>query len=166
MKKNNRYLTTVVFAGLFALVASFAFASGSSLPPAEAGPVYNYLTKESPYQNWPLFPGTEKMYTGQSPHGALITTYVSTDVKLAIETGMGTLPDGGFIIKENYMPDGKLDAITIMYRVKGYNPEAGDWFWAKYGSSGQVDASGKVAMCIGCHTAVIDNDWVFVGPVK
>jgi hypothetical protein len=21
-------------------------------------------------------------------------------------------------------------------------------------------------VCIGCHTAVKDNDWVFVGPVK
>ena len=166
MKKNNRCLVTMVFIGLFALTGSFAFANGSSLPPADAGAVYSYLTKEASYKNWSLFPGTEKMYTGQSPHGALITTYVSSDVKQAIESGSGKLPDGGFIVKENYMPDRKLDAVTIMYRVKGYNPEAGDWFWAKYAADGSVDASGKVAGCIGCHTAVKDNDWLFVGPVK
>ncbi|MBW6509026.1 MAG: cytochrome P460 family protein [Desulfuromonadales bacterium] len=166
MKKNNRYLSAMVLISLFVLPSSFAFANGSSLPSTDAGEVYNYLTKESPYQTWSLFPGTQKMYKGQSPHGALITTYVSADVKQAIETGKGKLPDGGFIVKENYMPDGTLDAITIMYRVKGYNPDGGDWFWAKYGSGGRVDAAGKEAMCVGCHAAVKDNDWVFVGPIK
>jgi hypothetical protein len=76
------------------------------------------------------------------------------------------LPNGAIIVKENYMPDKKLDAVTVMYRVKGFDPEAGDWFWAKYTAKGAVEAAGKVAMCSGCHAAVIPNDWIFTGLVK
>lgn len=166
MKTLTGCFIALTLIGFIAGGLTLVLANGSSLPDADGEDVYRYLTQENSYQNWPLFPGTEKMYTGQSPHGALITTYVSADVKQAIESGTGKLPDGGFIVKENYMDDGKLDAVTIMYRVNGYNPEAGDWFWAKYSAAGGIDASGKVAGCIGCHTAVKDNDWVFVGPVK
>jgi hypothetical protein len=27
-------------------------------------------------------------------------------------------------------------------------------------------SSMRVAMCSGCHAAVIPNDWIFIGPVK
>ena len=64
------------------------------------------------------------------------------------------------------MPDKILGAVTVMYRVKGYDPEAGDWFWAKYKADGSIEKEGKVAGCIGCHTASIGNDWIFTGPVK
>jgi LPXTG-motif cell wall-anchored protein len=44
-----------------------------------------------------------------------------------------------------------------MYKVEGYNPEGGDWFWAKYQPDGSVDAAGKVASCAGCHLGIADN---------
>jgi hypothetical protein len=50
--------------------------------------------------------------------------------------------------------------------VLGYDPDAGDWFWAKHTADGTIAKKGKVAGCINCHTAVITNDWVFTGPVK
>jgi len=25
---------------------------------------------------------------------------------------------------------------TVMYKVEGYNPDAGDWFWVKYSPQG------------------------------
>ena len=31
-----------------------------------------------------------------------------------------------------------------MYKVEGYNPAAGDWFWAEYGSDGSVRKAGRV----------------------
>jgi hypothetical protein len=31
-----------------------------------------------------------------------------------------------------------------MNKIKGYNPEGGDCFWVKYGTAGDVQASGKV----------------------
>lgn len=164
MKK--KFVVVAIVVGFLAVGLGSALAKVTALPAAEGQAVYDYLTKVSPYQNWPLFPGTEKLYEGQHPHGALLTTYVSSDVLKAIHDRRGKVPNGGFIVKENYMPDGKLDALTIMYRVKGYNPDAGDWFWAKYSADGNIDAAGKVNGCIGCHTAVIQNDWVFTGPLK
>ena len=70
------------------------------------------------------------------------------------------------------MPDKTLGAVTVMYRVNGYDPDAGDWFWAKYKADGSIAKAGKVAGCIGCigcigcHAAVINNVWIFTGPVK
>ena len=29
-------------------------------------------------------------------------------------------------------------AVTVMYRTKGYNPEGGDWYWAKYNPDGTI----------------------------
>jgi hypothetical protein len=52
-------------------------------------------------------------------------------------------------------------AVTPMYKFKGYNPEAGDWFWGKYGPDGKVMVAGKVNGCIECHEDVKDNDWIF-----
>lgn len=164
--KRKALLMVVLMMALIGAGLGSAMANGTALPSAEAKAVYEYLTKVSPYQNWPLFPGTKKLYEGKHPHGALLTTYVSPDALEAIQNRTGQLPDGSIIVKENYMPDGKLDALTIMYRVKGFDPDAGDWFWAKYGANGSIDAAGKVPMCSGCHTAVIQNDWVFTGPLK
>jgi hypothetical protein len=82
-------------------------------------------------------------------------------------------PPGGdqirIVVKENYMPDKKLAAITVMYKVAGYNPGVGDWFWAKYTPDGKVEAEGKSGMadmCIGCHGKAKGNDFLFTGDLK
>jgi biotin synthase len=36
--------------------------------------------------------------------------------------------DGANAVLENYGKDKELKAITVMYKVAGYNPDAGDWF--------------------------------------
>lgn len=67
------------------------------------------------------------------------------------------MPDGAIIVKENYGPDQqKLVAVTPMYKVEGYNPDAGNWFWAKYAPDGSVQAAGKVDSCIECHKTADD----------
>ena len=77
------------------------------------------------------------------------------------------MPNGAIIVKENYMPDGQLAAITTMYKVDGFNPEANDWHWVKFLPDGSVDmdgmAQGKVPMCIGCHSGRADNDYIYTG---
>jgi hypothetical protein len=97
-------------------------AGGSSLPSAEGQAVYDYITKTNPYQNWSLFPGKGELYEGKHPHGALLTSYVNEVALNGINNKVGTLADGAIIIKENYMPDKTLGAVTVMYRVKGYDP--------------------------------------------
>ncbi|MCF6239494.1 MAG: cytochrome P460 family protein [Candidatus Marinimicrobia bacterium] len=165
MKK--RLLVALVMTIVLLLSSTgLVLAGGRGLPTAEGQAVYDYITQTSPYQNWSLFPRKGKLYKGQHPHGALLTSYVNDIALKGINDRVGILDDGAIIIKENYMPDKTLGAVTVMYRVKGYDPDAGDWFWAKYKADGAIAKAGKVAGCIGCHTAAISNDWVFTGPVK
>ena len=125
--------------------------------------LWKYLTKDEPYTKWDLSPGTMKMQKGMEPHGAYVTIYVTKGAKKAIEKKKGKFTQGNIIVKENYSPDKNLAAVTVMYKAIGYNPEAGDWFWAKFQPDGTVDAEGKVKGCINCHSKVSDNDWVFTG---
>ena len=75
------------------------------------------------------------------------------------------MPNGVIIVKENYGKNQKtLMAITPMYKLKGYNPEGGDWFWAKYKADGSVDKSGKVKGCIDCHCVQEEQGWLFTTP--
>lgn len=128
--------------------------------------LWGYLQKKDYAKNYTLWPGKGKLYKGTEPHGALLTTYVSKKALEAIQGRKGSLPAGSIIVKENYMPDKKLAAITVMYKVDKYNPEANDWFWAKYAPDGAIQAEGKVAGCIGCHGQKKDNDYVFTGKLK
>jgi len=52
-----------------------------------------------------------------------------------------------------------------MYKIKGYSPDTGDWFWAKYETVGKVVASGRVSACIMCHEVKKDNDYIFSGNI-
>ena len=69
---------------------------------------------------------------------------------------------GAIQVKENYNKEEKLTAITVMYKIKGYNPEAGDWFYAKYTPGGMAKPYGKPKGCVSCHGAMADNDYVMV----
>ena len=61
----------------------------------------------------------------------------------------------------------KLESLSLMYKIKGYNPDAGDWFWVKYSpNDGYVLASGKVDACITCHASKKDNDYIHTATVK
>ena len=118
--------------------------------------------EQNPYQKWHFFPGKEGIYKGRSPHGAFLKVYVN---ELAYKAAIKDLPmpDGAIIVKENYGKDKKtLMAVTPMYKVKGYNPDAGDWFWAKYGPDGKVMAAGKIKGCIRCHGVKKNEDWRYL----
>ncbi len=145
---------------------SFSMKTAGDQNVADGATVYKFITEKDPYTKWPLWPGKGKLYKGQHPHGAFLTTYVSKKAVKTIEKKRGSFPNGTIIVKENYMPDKKLAAVTVMYRVKGYDPDAGDWFWAKYKADGTIEKEGKVKGCIDCHSAQIMNDWVFTGPIK
>ena len=111
--------------------------------------------------NWDNWPGMHGMYEGQSPHGAYLKLYVNNIAKKAIEQGVKKMPADAIIVKENYNKQKNLVVITPLYKVEGYNPEAGDWFWAKYKKSGEIEAEGKVNSCIECHREVKSYDYLF-----
>ncbi len=74
------------------------------------------------------------------------------------------MADGSIIVSENYAADQKLDSRTVMYKIKGYNPEGGDWFWVRYtGDSGYAQESGKVETCITCHGSKKEEDYLHCG---
>ncbi len=135
----------------------------SSFPDTTAQAVWTYMGENDYSQNWEMWPGKPAFYQGTEPHGALLTTYLNGPAYEAVTQKTGTMPNGAVVVKENYKPDSSLAATTVMYKKEGYDPEADDWFWAKYGPEGGVQASGKVESCIQCHAEAKDNDYLFTG---
>ncbi|MBW6503228.1 cytochrome P460 family protein [bacterium] len=163
-------LCTALLAFLATPMIAVAAEKGTGDLPATSGKdLWGYLTKVKYQESFTLWPGKGKLYKGTEPHGALLTTYVNKTALDAIKGKKGTMPAGAIVVKENYMPDKKLAAITVMYKVTGYNPEGGDWFWAKYTPDGKIEAEGKSGManmCIGCHGKAKGNDFLFTGALK
>lgn len=141
----------------------------AELPPPEAEAVWAHLGDESYTAEWGRWPGTDAHYEGTEPHGSLLTTYVNREAAYAFETDAPAMPPGAMVVKENYSADGVLGSITVMYKVEGFNPEAGDWFWAKYLPDGSVDGGGTLAgtpaSCIECHAEAAGNDYLRTGPL-
>lgn len=130
--------------------------------------LWNYINKAK-YRYWAPVPGeSEEAYRGEGPHGEYLKMYLNRRAA----GNPDQLPYGSMIIKENYAFDGiSLEAITLMYRVEGYNPKAADWYWVKFNSNGSVSqkstpngsipVAGKVSACIDCHDRAEDEDFVF-----
>lgn len=131
-------------------------------PPDTTGPaLWSFLQEERYRESWELWPGLDRLYPGTEPHGALLTTYVNPIAREALRRGDESMPPGAVIVKENYMPDSTLAGVTVMLLAPGYDPAHQDWFWAKYGSAGEVEAAGRVESCAGCHGA--EPDYLFSG---
>lgn len=136
--------------------------TATNTPRPEGSELWTYISETETYTEWKHWPGYDGIYPGQSPHGAYLKMYVNTAAYQALEKGELPLPPGSIIVKENYGRDKEtLKAVTPMFKVPGYNPDGGDWFWAKYGADGSVKASGKVKSCMDCHSAKRDHDWLF-----
>jgi hypothetical protein len=129
--------------------------------------LWGYLVRAK-YRNWAPVPGkSDGMYEGESPHGAFLKMYLNRRAA----GSANALPDGSMVIKENYKPDKTIAAVTVMYKNKGYNPAAGDWYWIKYNPDGTVAEkpmptgnmrlAGKVGGCIDCHGDADGGDFAF-----
>jgi hypothetical protein len=159
MKKTLVVLMVLLLVPVGIIAVSTA---GESMPGADAQSLWKYITQTNPYQKWETWPGHPDMYPGQSPHGAFLRLYANPVAIEAAKAGKIEMPDGALIVKENYGKDQKtLMAVTPMYKIEGYNPDAGDWYWAKYGADGSVEAAGKPEGCIRCHSVKKQNDWIF-----
>lgn len=150
-----RLLSTALTLGLLAP----ALADDPGQPTPEA--LWKQLEK-SEYRHWGPWPGQDgNFYEGQEPHGALLKVYAN-------RTALGQPadpPHGSIVIKENYSPEKKLMAITVMQRVKGYDAAHHDWYWAKFDGDGRVaemggkPLAGKVTGCIQCHGSADGEDY-------
>ena len=144
----------------FICLASTAFAE---MPGADGKALWKYISKEYPYTGWSFWDDHQGLLEGDAPHAPQHKVFVN---KTGTAAGKAAAEFGTIVVKENIGNDNKLKALTVMYKVEGFNPKAGDWFWAKYNPKGKVAKSGKVKGCIGCHTSVEDNDYIFVHEFK
>ncbi len=171
MKKNLFILSIAV---MFICLAAVAYAiheekpaeTAAALPGPDAAKVYDYITKDNPYDKWKLWPGKDRLYKGREPHGSFLTTYVNNHAYFSVKDKKGKMAGASIIVKENYTPEKKLAALTVMYKIRDYNPSAGDWFWAKYEPYGKVLASGKVEACINCHGSNKANDFIMTEKIR
>lgn len=164
--------TLVVFSAVVFVVSTAFLAQGDEkkaemkkyLPPARGKAFMKFITEVSPYQGWGMWPGHHEMKEGKSPHGAYVKIMANAIALKAARRGE-KMPHGAIIMKENYNKKKELVALTPMYRMKGYNPEGGDWFWMKTGPDGdKIMAEGKIKGCIDCHARVKKKDWIFHPP--
>ncbi len=145
-----------------------AAASAVEMPDTTGASVWAYLQSVGYGESFSLWPETSELYAGSQPHGMLLTTYVNDVAQQALTSGAAAMPDGAMVVKENYMPDSTLAAVTVMYKVAGYNPDHADWFFTKLLPSGELDTmpngmamEGRLPGCQNCHGGRRDNDYLF-----
>ena len=157
------WIAGAALASMLAIQLAWAGMHGK-MPAPDGEELWSYIAETHDYKDWAPFPGWEGMYEGKSPHGAYLRLYANDIAVQAAKEGK-PMPDRAILVKENYAEDREtLAAVTPMYKVEGYNPEAGDWFWAKYGPDGKIMAEGKVDGCIKCHSVKKSQDYIFSQP--
>ncbi|HCO11833.1 MAG TPA: hypothetical protein DIT19_01220 [Desulfonauticus sp.] len=152
-----------VFLFILFLLGSVKVGLGEDFPSPEGKALWQYITRVSPYKNWSFWPNHQGLQPGKAPHGPLHKVFVNSR---GIESKKAPVLDRTIVVKENYGKDKQLKAITVMYKVKGYAPQSGDWFWVKYSPQGKIDKEGKVKGCIGCHQIHKYNDYIFLHQFK
>lgn len=143
----------------------------------QAAQMWRQIQGDRYQENWSLFPGKGKLYKGTKPHGMLLTTYVNKTAIQALTSGAKELPRGSMLIKENYMPDKTLAAVTVMKKT---GDGKDDWFWVKYNPDGTIAtmemekdgmkmnmpvAGGKETMCAMCHAASVSGVYNIMTPI-
>lgn len=124
----------------------------------DAAKFYVYLTQDTPYQTWSIRPGKTKLTPGKEPHGEFVTTYVNPAALESIVSRSG-MAYGSLVVTENYTAGKKMTGLMVMLRIKGFDPQAGDWYWFHYDPQGAVLAEGRVGNCIKCHRTINKNDY-------
>lgn len=148
-----------LMATFLALAPALAAEGNEAMPPPRAQALWSYISKTSPYTQWGQWTDYKGLRFSRSPHGPYNQVYVN---QAGLSSRKAPLNYGTIEVKASQAKDGKLQNLVVMYKVKGYNPSAGDWFWAMYTPQGHPLAAGKLAGCIRCHGAMGDNDYVLV----
>ena len=151
--------TVISVFAVMALAFIIGSGIGQDMPGADVDAFWSYITETSPYTQWAFFEDHQDMQPGRAPHGPFHKIFVN-DITQNAEGA--PLPAGAMVVKESYDEQKKMTAITVMYKIDGYNPDGGDWWWARYSTDGKGGPAGKLGMCLGCHQAKKANDFIFV----
>ncbi len=126
---------------------------------------YIYLTQDTPYRSWSLWPGRSEFSPGKAPHGRYVTTYVNPAALRSLENGEG-MAFGSLLVTENFDADKKPTGLMVKLKIKGYDPPEGDWYWFHYDHHGAALASGRVDSCIICHRSKAGKEDLTIKPVN
>ena len=121
--------------------------------------VLAWLEDEQYREIWDLWPGTTAYHLGADPHGALLTTYANAIAIEALSRAAPAMPPGAVVALEGYLADSTLSSVSVMMQVGAFDPERQDWFFARFGSAGEIEAAGRVETCQGCHVG--EPDYLF-----
>jgi hypothetical protein len=157
MIMGKKVVTGCLFVVMMLSTAGLAIAE--DMPAPDSAALWDHISKVSPYTAWSFWPDHQGLQEGNAPHAPQHKIFVNS---IGLKAEKASLDFGAIVVKENIGNDDKLKALTVMYKVRDYNPEAGNWFWAKYSPSGKVAKSGKVKGCIECHTSMAENDYLFM----
>ena len=124
--------------------------------------LWTRITDEAPYETYSFWPREEGVQPGQAPHGPFHRIFVNRTLMASLPREDRTAPHGSIIVKENMDTGRQATGYTVMAKVAGFDPENGDWFWARYDLDGTVRAAGSVSSCIECHAGMASNDYVIV----
>lgn len=136
-----------------------------AMPDTTAEALWAHLESAN-YETWALWPQKGRLYSGGEPHGMLLTTYLNDAALEALNGAATTMPAGAIIVKENYMPDSTLAAVTVMYKTAGFNREHNNWFFLKRTAAGEIQVSGRGEGCQSCHGSRADNDYLMTADLN
>lgn len=169
-------LFTLVFVGGWTAVAFSQAGSGSSrvdAPRATRPPTpeefhssfWNHIVKQGAvYNTWKVLAREKTEDDIENPHGTVSQTFAN---KVAADDPKN-LPIGSILVREDYNDQRKRLSISVMYRVKAYDKDHGNWYWIKYLENGTVTrgkdnkvVAGKVSSCSNCHGKAQGKDFAF-----
>jgi len=91
-----------------------------------------------------------------------VDTYLSIDPN-DTSAHVDAFPTGTLVVKEMLDDTGARIGLTVMAKGgEGGSPDAGDWWWGRFGADGALVQGGAVQFCIDCHrlNGLERTDWV------
>jgi len=102
-------------------------------------------------------------------HELWVTVYLNDLAKEGYLSATFPLQECAAIVKAHHAAQDSEDISNLTVMVKmpaGYDPEHGDWWYAMYDPTGrQAEFEGRVEVCIACHQAAADRDYLFAREV-
>ena len=122
-----------------------------------------YLEEFSDFETWAQDAQWEGVLPSQSAHGSSVQIWLNNLAMDALENGEA-YPDGAAIMKEGYVDEAgeQRKALTLMVKREGFAPDTGDWFWASYSDTDEVQLAGTPDYCVSCHGASSSDYVLFV----
>lgn len=150
--------SVAAFAGALVMLLAAGAGSYAGDPPLcdirefglDADKFYLYLTQDTPYTGWKLWPGTGTMRSAKSPHGPLVSTYTNPAAYESLAAGRELQP-GSLIVMENRGPDGSIRGLSVRLKIRGYHDAGSDWYWLEYDAQGKATSGGRGYECLACH---------------